>query len=150
MKIYVERRVKILRLTDKQKRFIQEYLIRLNATEAARKAGYSEKVASAIGFENLKKPKIKEAIAEVLSAVSSEKTASIEEILEFLTAVMRGEHTEETLIFVGNGEQKLINKQVSAKERLKAAELLGKRYGLFTDKVNLEVEPVVIVNDLKE
>lgn len=150
MKIYVERRVKILRLTDKQKRFIQEYLICLNATEAARKAGYSEKVASAIGFENLKKPKIKEAIAEVLSAVSSEKTASIEEILEFLTAVMRGEHTEETLIFVGNGEQKLINKQVSAKERLKAAELLGKRYGLFTDKVNLEVEPVVIVNDLKE
>lgn len=139
-----------MRLTDKQKRFIQEYLIRLNATEAARKAGYSEKVASAIGFENLKKPKIKEAIAEVLSAVSSEKTASIEEILEFLTAVMRGEHTEETLIFVGNGEQKLINKQVSAKERLKAAELLGKRYGLFTDKVNLEVEPVVIVNDLKE
>lgn len=150
MKIHVERRVKILRLTDKQKRFIQEYLICLNATEAARKAGYSEKVASAIGFENLKKPKIKEAIAEVLSAVSSEKTASIEEILEFLTAVMRGEHTEETLIFVGNGEQKLINKQVSAKERLKAAELLGKRYGLFTDKVNLEVEPVVIVNDLKE
>lgn len=139
-----------MRLTDKQKRFIQEYLICLNATEAARKAGYSEKVASAIGFENLKKPKIKEAIAEVLSAVSSEKTASIEEILEFLTAVMRGEHTEETLIFVGNGEQKLINKQVSAKERLKAAELLGKRYGLFTDKVNLEVEPVVIVNDLKE
>lgn len=139
-----------MRLTGKQKRFIQEYLICLNATEAARKAGYSEKVASAIGFENLKKPKIKEAIAEVLSAVSSEKTASIEEILEFLTAVMRGEHTEETLIFVGNGEQKLINKQVSAKERLKAAELLGKRYGLFTDKVNLEVEPVVIVNDLKE
>lgn len=143
-----------MKFTQKQKRFVQEYLICLNATEAAKRAGYSENVASVIGFENLQKPKIKELIEQTLNAVASEKTASLQEVLEYLTSVMRGESQAQIVVVEGIGEgcseARAMQKAPDEKERLKAAELLGKRYGLFTDKVNLEVEPVVIVNDLKE
>lgn len=146
--------MKALKFTQKQKRFVQEYLICLNATEAAKRAGYSENVASVIGFENLQKPKIKELIEQTLNAVASEKTASLQEVLEYLTSVMRGESQAQIVVVEGIGEgcseARAMQKAPDEKERLKAAELLGKRYGLFTDKVNLEVEPVVIVNDLKE
>ena len=58
---------------------------------------------------------------------------------------MRGEHTEQVLKLIGEGVQVISEIDVSAKERLKAAELIGKRYGLFTDKMNLEgAVPVVI------
>lgn len=141
----------LLKLTPKQRRFVQEYLICLNATEAAKRAGYSEKVASVIGFENLKKPKIKQLIDETLESIATEKVASITEILEFLTSVMRGECTEQIPLLIGEGIQKLANKDIGAKERLKAAELIGKRYGLFSDKVNLEgTLPVMIVDAVPE
>lgn len=68
--------------------------------------------------------------------------------MEHLTAVMRGEATEEVLMFVGNGVQQITTKQVSAKDRIRAAELLGKRYGLFSEKMNIDgLVPVVIVGD---
>lgn len=69
---------------------------------------------------------------------------------EYLTAVMRGQHTEQTLQLIGEGVQKIADIDVSAKERIKAAELIGKRYGMFKDNVNVDLEPVVIVNDLTE
>lgn len=58
--------------------------------------------------------------------------------MKYLTSVMRGEHTEEIPILCGDGCQELTQKEVGAKERLKAAELIGKRYGMFTDKVGVE------------
>ena len=68
--------------------------------------------------------------------------------MKYLTSVMRGEHTEQVLKLVGEGVQTVTDIDVSAKERLKAAELIGKRYGLFTDKVGLEgAVPVVITGD---
>lgn len=140
----------LLKLTPKQRRFVQEYLICLNATEAAKRAGYSENVASVIGFENLKKPKIKQLIDETLESIATEKVASITEILEFLTSVMRGEHTEQTLRLVGEGVQDISDIDVSAKERLKAAELLGKRYGLFKDNINLGESKVILVDSVPE
>ena len=70
--------------------------------------------------------------------------------MEYLTAVMRGEHTEQTLRLTGDGVQCVTDIDVSARERLKAAELIGKRYGMFKDNVNVDLEPIVIVNDLKE
>ena len=139
-----------MKFTPKQRRFVQEYLICLNATEAAKRAGYSENVASAIGFENLKKPKIKQLIDETLESIATEKVASITEILEFLTSVMRGEHTEQTLRLVGDGVQDISDIYVSAKERLKAAELLGKRYGLFKDNINLGESKVILVDAVPE
>ena len=100
--------------------------------------------------ENLKKPELKAYIDEQLELLHSKRTADAQEVLEYLTSVMRGEHTEQTLQLVGDGVQTITDIDVSAKERLKAAELIGKRYGMFKDNVGIDLAPVVIVNDLKE
>lgn len=135
-------------MTRKQKRFVEEYLVDLNATQAAIRAGYSPNTAGSIGEENLKKPEIKNAITSLLDDMAASNIATVQEIMEHLTAVMRGETTEEILILVGNGVQQITTKQVSAKDRIRAAELLGKRYGLFKDKVNFEGQlPVLITGD---
>lgn len=133
------------KLTAKQQRFVDEYLIDLNATQAAIRAGYSEKTAKDIGCENLAKPNISAVIEDALDAIHSAKVADATEVMEYLTGVMRGEHTEKVPILCGDGCQCLTDKDVGAKERLKAAELIGKRYGIFTDKLNVEgALPVVI------
>ena len=137
-------------MNAKQKRFCDEYLIDCNATQAAIRAGYSPKTAKQIGQENLTKPDLKKYIDEQLERIHSEKTADAQEVLEYLTAVMRGEHTEQVLKLIGEGVQTVTDIDVSARERLKAAELIGKRYGMFKDNVNVDLEPVVIVNDLTE
>lgn len=137
-------------MNAKQKRFCDEYLINCNATQAAIRAGYSPKTAKQIGQENLTKPDLKKYIDEQLERIHSEKTADAQEVLEYLTAVMRGEHTEQVLKLIGEGVQTVTDIDVSARERLKAAELIGKRYGMFKDNVNVDLEPVVIVNDLTE
>lgn len=137
-------------MNEKQKRFCDEYLIDCNATQAAIRAGYSPKTAYAIGEQNLKKLELKAYIDEQLEQLHNKKTADAQEVLEYLTAVMRGEHTEQVLRLVGDGVQEISDIKVSAKERLKAAELIGKRYGMFKDNVNVDLEPVVIVNDLTE
>lgn len=137
-------------MNARQKRFCDEYLIDYNATQAAIRAGYSPKTAYSIGEENLRKPELKSYIDEQLERIHNENTADAQEVLEYLTAVMRGEHTEQTLRLVGEGVQKITNIDVSARERLKAAELIGKRYGMFKDNPNVALESVIIVNDLKE
>lgn len=132
-------------MTLKQKRFCDEYLVNCNATQAAIRAGYSPKTAYSIGVENLTKPEIKAYIDKQLEKMHSEKIADIQEVMEYLTAVMRGEHKEQTLQLVGDGVQNIANIDVSAKERLKAAELIGKRYGMFKDSVDVSgAVPVVI------
>ena len=136
-------------MTDKQRRFCDEYLIDLNATQAAIRAGYSERTAYSIGGENLRKPEVKSYIDERLEEISSEKTADAREVLEYLTAVMRGEQTEEVLKLIGGGEQAVVNIEVSAKDRMKAAELLGKYYSLWTDKVSVQADAqITFVEDL--
>ena len=132
------------KLTLKQKKFADEYIISGNATEAAIKAGYSKKTASVIGTENLIKPNIKTYIDERLKELEKDKIASQDEILSYLTSIMRGEQTEQTLIGSGAGNQKITNLEVSAKDRLKAAELLGKRYRMWTEKAEVEVSGRVI------
>ncbi len=125
-------------MTRKQKRFCEEYLIDLNATQAAIRAGYSSKTAKQIGQENLSKPDLKTYIDAKLAEIQSEKTAQAQEVLEYLTSVMRGEHTEQTLRLVGDGVQEITRIDVPAKDRIKAAELLGKRYGLFKDNLQMD------------
>ena len=114
------------KLTLKQKKFADEYIISGNATIAAIKAGYSEKTAGQTGAENLKKPYIKSYIEERLAELNSEKIADQEEILQYLTSVMRGEYREQTLVGMGQGFQEITYIDVSAKDRLKAANLLNK------------------------
>lgn len=137
-------------MNARQKKFCDEYLIDCNATQAAIRAGYSLKTAKQIGQENLTKLDLKAYIDKQLELLHNQRTADAQEVLEYLTAVMRGEHTEQILQLIGDGVQTITDIDVSAKERLKAAELIGKRYGMFKDNLNVDVEPVVIVNDLKE
>lgn len=135
-------------LTKKQKRFVEEYLIDLNATQAAIRAGYSPKTANEQASRLLANVSIKSYIESELEKLHSAKIADAEEVMKYLTSVMRGEHTEQVLKLAGDGFQTITDIDVSAKERLKAAELIGKRYSLFADKVGLEgAVPVVITGD---
>ena len=141
-----------MKLTEKQKRFADYYVETGNITEAAVKAGYSKKTARVIGQENLLKPAIKGYIDEKLEAMQDERTASAKEVLEFLTKSMRGEIKEEVVVVEGTGdgtsEARMVEKQIGLRDRIKSAELLGKRYRLFTDKIEVDgVVPVMIVGE---
>ena len=137
-----------MKLTDKQKRFCDEYLIDLNATQAAIRAGYSKKTAFIIANENLKKPYIKGYIDERLKQLEDKRIAKADEVLQYLTSVMRNEVKEEVVVVESKGDgyssARTIKKDMSAKDRNKAAELLGKRYRLFVDKVEADVNQVVV------
>ncbi|MCI5891824.1 MAG: terminase small subunit [Clostridiales bacterium] len=142
-------------MTEKQKRFCDEYLVDCNATQAAIRAGYSEKTAHSIGAENLIKPELKTYIDEQLEKLHSEKTADAQEVMEYLTSVMRGESQSEVIVVLGVGdgfsEARRVQKSPDEKERLKAAELIGKRYGIFTDKTQLEgVSQIQIIDDIPD
>lgn len=141
-------------MTDKQKRFCDEYLIDCNATQAAIRAGYSEKTAYSIGDENLKKPELKNYIDERMAEHASEKVATADEVIQYLTSVLRGSSEGEEIVVEGIGdgcsEARTMKKAPSEKERLKAAELLGKRYGLFKENLDVHAESVVIVDDIQD
>ncbi len=135
-------------MNARQKRFCDEYLIDCNATQAAIRTGYSPKTAYSNGQRLLKNAEVKSRIDELLEQLHSEKTADAQEIMEYLTKVVRGESRSDVLSLCGDGCQKVIKKPPDEKERLKAAELLGKRYGLFTDKVDAAVSiPIIISGD---
>ena len=139
--------VKAMKLTLKQERFIQEYLIDLNATQAAIRAGYSKKTASAIGLENLRKPRIKQAIDEKLKQIDNEKTADAKEVREFWSRVMRGQEKETVLRYDGDGYQVKEEIEVSMRDRIKASELIGKSFAMFTDKVDLSATVPVFTGE---
>lgn len=131
-----------VKLTEKQQRFIDCYIELGNATEAARRAGYSERSAKQIGNENL--TKLDCFIKKRLQEFEDKRIARADEVLKYLTSVMRGEETEEVVVVENLGDfmsrATTIDKEVGAKERIKAAELLGKRYSLFTEKVDITLE----------
>lgn len=141
-----------MKLTIKQKAFADYYIELGNATEAAIKAGYNEKSARFVGSENLTKPNIKSYIEEKMKEIESERIAKAEEVLAFLSSSLRGEVLEEvvgTETVDGMIKPVILKKQLSAKDRIKAAELLGKRYALFTEKVDLEGNVgVTIIDDI--
>lgn len=140
-----------MKLTAKQKRFCEEYIVDCNATQAAIRAGYSKKTAYSMGQRLLKNVEVQSYIDELMQGLQDEAVASADEVIQYLTSVMRGKETEQTLKWIGDGVQTIADIDVSAKDRLKAAELLGKRYGLFTDKMEVDgIGQVVIVNDLKD
>ncbi len=132
------------KMTAKQMRFCDEYLIDLNATQAAIRAGYSKKTARKIGQENLTKRDIRQYIDARMAEKESELIADQDEVLRYLTAVMRGESRSSVVVVESLGdfmsEARELEKAPDEKERLKAAELLGKRYGLYTDRVEQDVD----------
>ena len=132
------------KLTAKQQRFCDEYLIDLNATQAAIRAGYSEKTARVIGQENLLKPAIKEYIDQRMAEKEAALIADQNEVMRYLTSVLRGQSQSEVVVVESIGdfmsEARTMKKAPDEKERLKAAELLGKAHMLFTDKVHQDVD----------
>lgn len=132
------------KMTAKQRRFCDEYLIDLNATQAAIRAGYSKKTARKIGQENLTKRDIRQYIDARMAEKESELIADQDEVLRYLTSVMRGESRSSVVVVESLGdfmsEARELEKAPDEKERLKAAELLGKRYGLYTDRVEQDVD----------
>lgn len=142
-------------MTDKQRKFADEYLIDCNATRAY-KAAYprikSDAVARANGSRLLTNANIKSYIDEQLEKISSEKIADAVEVMQYLTSVLRGETESEIVVVEGTGDgcsdARRMTKAPDERERLKAAELLGKRYSLFTDKVNVDgVVPIMFVGE---
>lgn len=140
------------KLTEKQKKFCDEYLIDLNATRAYKtvyKNCRKDESARVNGSKLLTNTNIKNYINERLEEISSQKTADAREVIEYLTSVMRGESRAEIVVVEGKGEgcssAVKVSKAPDEKERLKAAELLGKRFGLFKEKVEVDGNiPVVI------
>ena len=144
-------------LTPKQRIFCNEYLIDMNATRAYKKAYPNVKkdeTAAAAGARMLKNVKVKSYLEEQLKKIEDESIADATEVMKYLTKVMRNEVTEQVVVVEGCGdgcsEARIVHKDISAKDRNKAAELLGKRYALFTDKVEAEVTQQVVFTDESE
>lgn len=147
-------------MTEKQKRFCDEYLTDLNATQAAVRAGYSKKTAYSIGEENLRKPEIKEYIEKRMAEKESRLIADQDEVMRYLTAVMRREKMESVVVTLNtektsyvpdeNGTMRkqtvkqeipqIIEIPAQLRDANKAAELLGKAYGIYTDKVDVDAD----------
>lgn len=132
------------KLTAKQQRFCDEYLIDLNATQAAIRAGYSKKTAAQTAARLLTNVKIQEYTENRMAEKEKELIADQDEVLKYLTSVLRGQSVSTEIVIEGTGdgcsEARTIEKEPSEKDRLKAAELLGKRYGLYTEKVEEKVD----------
>lgn len=147
-----------MKLTEKQKRFCDEYLVDLNATRAYKKAYPNVKkdgTAAQAGSRMLRNVKVKDYIEQQLKKIEDKSIADATEVMKYLTSVMRNELKEEVVVVEGEGEgcssARIVKKDMSAKDRNKAAELLGKRYRLFTEKVEVDgVQQVQIVDDIDD
>lgn len=122
-------------LTEKERIFADEYIKTTNATQSAIKAGYSEKTASSKGSQLLRKVKVRQYIDDVMDKRSKNTIATADEVLQYLSRVMNGE------------EKDAFGLDVSVADRTKAAELLGKRHMLFTEKVKLDAEIEIDISD---
>ena len=145
----------VMAVTGKQARFADEYLVDQNATQAAIRAGYSKNTAYSQGGRLLKNVEIRAYIDKQLASIHNDNIADAEEVMRYLTSVVRGESESEVVVIEATGdglsEARNIKKKPDEKDQLKAAELLGKRYGLFSDKVNISGSvPVTFADDLGE
>ena len=123
------------KLTEKERIFADEYIKTTNATQSAIKAGYAENSASVTGSKMLRKPKVRQYIDTVMNERSKNTIATADEVLEYLTRVRCCE------------EKDAFGLDVSVADRTKAAELLGKRHMLFTEKVKLDAEIEIDISD---
>lgn len=123
------------KLTKKERIFADEYVKTTNGTQSAITAGYSEKTARSKASQLLTKVNVRQYIDAVMNERSKDTIATADEVLEYLTRVVRGE------------EKDAFGLDVSVADKTKAAELLGKRHMLFTDKVKLSAEVEVDISD---
>lgn len=134
------------KLTVKQQKFVESYIVSGNATQSAIEAGYSKKTAYQSGSENLKKPQIMKALEKRTEQIKTEKVDSQQEIIEFLSSVRRGE-VKETIVTPSGAT---VEAPAKISDRVKAAELMGKRYAMWTEKrdITATVGPVQITDDV--
>ncbi|MFA3932516.1 terminase small subunit [Clostridioides difficile] len=121
-----------------------------NATEAYKKAykNNNQRTSESNGSRLLSNDKVKNYIDERLKQIESKRIADAKEVMEYLTKILRNQEQEEVVIVSENGPE-IIKKDVSIKDRNKAAELLGKRYALWTEKVDLDGNVgVTIIDDV--
>jgi len=141
-----------VKLTEKQKRFADYFIELGDGTEAYIQAGYKVKnrdVAKVNASRLLTNANVKSYIDARIAEKDAERIAKQDEILEFLTKVMRGEVQEQFPLGMGMGEQQLVKKELDGKDRIKAAELLGKRFGMWVDRQQVDVQGAVqIVDDV--
>lgn len=128
------------KLTKKQQRFCDEYLIDFNICKAGERAGCSQRTA----FRIMENPIAKRYIDERMAEMSTARIADATEVMEYLTLVMRGEAKDEVAVPSCDGVE-MVEVSPDTKSRLRAAELLGKRYRLFTDKVEVAATVPVII-----
>lgn len=142
-----------MKLTEKQRRFVDYYVETGNASEAARRAGYAEKAAYRTGSENLRKPQVKAAIDARLRELEDKRIAKADEVMQFLTSTLRGEVKEERVVVEGTGEgrsdARIIKVQVSARDRLEAAKSLLKRYPMQLDAKEQKLKLQKLENEIR-
>lgn len=142
-----------MKLTEKQRRFVDYYVETGNASEAARRAGYAEKAAYRTGSENLRKPQVKAAIDARLKELEDKRIAKADEVMQFLTSTLRGEVKEERVVVEGTGEgrsdARIITVQVSARDRLEAAKSLLKRYPMQLDAKEQKLKLQKLENEIR-
>lgn len=140
-------------MTEKQRRFADEY-IRTGNISASYKVAYpnvrKDAAARASGSKLLTKTNVKTYIDKRLEELRKQSIAEQDEVLQYLTSVMRGEQTEQTLKGIGEGAQEIDDIDVDASKRIKAAELLGKRYMLWTEKHQVEDVTPILVEDVPD
>ena len=132
------------KLNDKQKAFADYYIESLNAYESAKRAGYSEAYAKSQSYKLLENVGIKNYIEERMESKDNYRIASQDEILQILTDIARGIAEEEVVQFSQLGEELRTTRKPTIKDRMKASELLGKRYRMWVDKVEANVNQQVI------
>ena len=133
------------KLNEKQKAFADYYIESLNATESYKIAyNCSYNTARTNGARLLANANIKEYIDEVMSAKDESRIASQDEILQILTDIARGVTEEEVVTFSQLGEELRTTRKPTIKDRMRASELLGKRYRMWIDKVEANVNQQVI------
>lgn len=118
------------KLTTKQQKFVDEYIVSGNATQAAIKAGYSKRTARKIGQENLTKPDIKAALNDKMLEIESQKIGNAKEVLEFYFRVLRGEETEEVPMSTADSVI-TVTKTPSIKDKVSVAKEIMKRFPLY-------------------
>ena len=160
------------KLNERQKRFADEYLIDLNAEQAAIRAGYSKKYARGNAHKLVANSGIAEYIKKRMAEKEAELVADQDEVMKYLTAVMRREKTESVVVTLQeekstyvpdeNGTMrkqtvkqtvpKVVEVPAMLKDANKAAELLGKAYGIYTSNIDIDadISPIVIKNDVVE
>lgn len=134
-------------LTDKQLAFCFEYAIDFNGSQAAQRAGYSPDSARFIARDLLKKPEVQEVIRAILKEIQFDRIMSAEEVMFQLTQMARGDATEEMVFPSRFGDTTVSSKrQIIPKDRLKALELIGKRYAMFVDKQEVDEKTTFVVD----